>query len=265
MSIWPKEHGTWAMLLVPWLTGVGVARRLGIDEILLLVAALAAFLAQTQLLNLARLGRAGRGDAADRARLRTWAAVFTGATALAALPLVVLRERTALLGFGALGLALVLVGMVIVRARRDRALPGQIVAAVALPLTAPATYHVALGVVDRAAVALWLLNALFFLGAVLYVRLKIEALARKAAGWPAAQRLRFAAGTLAIDVGILVAAALALVAGGFRPRALLAFGPTAVHTLVGVARLHRPARLKRVGLLALAHAIVFAALLIGLV
>jgi len=41
--ILPKEHGTWAMLLVPWAIGCGIARRLAWQDLLLLVAMLLFF------------------------------------------------------------------------------------------------------------------------------------------------------------------------------------------------------------------------------
>jgi hypothetical protein len=261
-SILPKEHGTWAMLLVPWATGAGVARQLGAAEIVLLAALLSAFMAHTQLANHERLRLARRPDPAALGRARRLALGFAGLAAAAALPLVVVRERTALLLFGLLGLALTAATLALVRARRDRGLPGQVLAAVALPLAAPTAYYTARGTLGPVAAALWSLNALFFLGAVLYVRLKIAALARRAAGWPVGERLRLAGPTLALDAGILGAAMLTLHAGGLSPLAALAFLPTAIQTAAGVLWLHRPVRLKRLGLLATAHALVFAAVVI---
>jgi hypothetical protein len=61
-SILPKEHGTWAMLLVLWAAGAGVARQLGAAEVPLRAALLAAFRAHAQLANHARLRRARRPD-----------------------------------------------------------------------------------------------------------------------------------------------------------------------------------------------------------
>ncbi|MBI1734680.1 MAG: YwiC-like family protein [Candidatus Rokubacteria bacterium] len=39
IRVLPREHGTWAMLLAPWLVGVGVARRVDVGAVLLVVAA----------------------------------------------------------------------------------------------------------------------------------------------------------------------------------------------------------------------------------
>lgn len=263
-ALLPREHGTWAMLGVPWAVGVGVAGGFGGADLLLLAALLAAFLAHVQVMQWARLGLALRPDPAALLQARRLAALLGAAAALAASPLLLTHRRVALLAFAGLGVALTAAGVALVRARRDRALAGQVLAALSLSLAAPAAYYVGRATVDARAVALWSVCALFFLGAVLYVRLKIAALARRGAAWPIGERLRFAAPTLVLDAGCLGAAAVALHAGGFSPAALAAFGPTAAQTVAGVLTLHRPARLKRVGLLATFHAIAFAALLIGL-
>jgi len=262
--ILPKEHGSWAMLLVPWAVGCGVARRFGAGEIVFLGALLAAFLAHTQAMHRARLRLMLRPDSAALARTSRLGLGFAALAMLGTLPLVVFRARPALLLFAALALTLAVVSPCLVRARRDRALPGQFLAAVALPLAAPAAYYVARGALDAVALGLWLLNALFFLSAVLYVRLKIEARARKTAGWLPLEHLRLAGPTLALDAAILVGVAAAISVSGLPRLVALAFLPMAIQAVVGVLWLRYPARLKRVGLLATAHAIAFGALVIWL-
>ncbi|HET7875743.1 MAG TPA: YwiC-like family protein [Methylomirabilota bacterium] len=262
-QILPREHGTWAMLVVPLAVGWGVARRGGMAPLLLSIGALLFFLAHNQIMEWCRLGlRAAPEPGALRAtRRRIMALAALGAIALAPL---LLGPRPGLLAFGVLAVALTAASAWLVRHRSDRGLPGQVLAAVGLPLGAPAAWYVAGGPVDRRPLALWLLNALFFLGAVLYVRLKIEALANRSRVATAGGRLAFALPTLALDAVILVSAWGALRLGGFSPLALLAFAPTGGQALAGVARLHRPAVLKRVGLIATAHSVLFALLLVWL-
>ena len=263
-ALLPREHGTWAMLLAPWAIACGVADRLSWEEVLFLGAALAAFLAYAQVMQHARLGLPGRPDPAMRARTRVRAALLVALAAGATLPLVALRGRTALVVFAVLGGVPVAAGLRLVHARRERALAGQVLAAVGLPLTAPATYYVARGMVDGTAVALWGLCVLFFLGAVLYVRLKIQARARRAALASPVERLRLAGTTVAVDAAIALGVLGLLRLGGLSPLAGLAFVPVAVQTVAGVARLDRPVSLKRLGIVATAHTVVFSVLLIGL-
>ncbi|MBI1734953.1 MAG: hypothetical protein HYR51_07245 [Candidatus Rokubacteria bacterium] len=117
---------------------------------------------------------------------------------------------------------------------------------------------------DRVAIALWMLNAAFFMGAVLYVRLKIEARARRTPLVGAGAKLAFAWTTLAANAVLIGIALLAIRVGGFSPLAIVAFGTVAVQAVAGVIRLDRPAPLKRVGILATVHAVVFAVLVVGL-
>jgi hypothetical protein len=260
----PREHGTWAMLLIPWVVGCGVARRLGAKELLLLIAAVALFLAHHQLLAGLRLRWAAAPDRAAAARVRRRVLALAAAGALALLPLLAGWGLLGLLALGAVAIVPAAGSVFLVRARLDHAVPGQVLAAAALALSAPAAHYVARGAWTRAAVALWAVNFLFFLGAVAYVQLKIDALRARAPFTAPAGRLAFAARTLALDAAVVVAAWGALRLGGLSPAALAAFGPVAVQALVGVARLHRPARLKRLGLLAVAHSVVFALLVIAL-
>ncbi len=262
--ILPKEHGTWAMLLVPWAVGCGVARRLAPPDLLLLAAMLLLFLAHTQLLTWLRLRLVAASDPAALGRARGLFLVLAGAGGVAILPLLARSRLTALPALGAIAGALAAASLYLVYRRLDHGLAGQVLAPAGLALSAPAAYSVARGALDRTAIALWAINFLFFLGAVVYVRLKIDALKRTAALVAPAARLRFAAQTLGIDLAILAAVLIVLGFGSLSPWAVLAFAPTAAQTLVGAARLDRPARLKRVGILATAHSIVFALLLVWL-
>ena len=262
--ILPKEHGTWAMLLVPWAIGCGIARRLAWQDLLLLVAMLLFFLAHNQLLTWLRLRLVAASDPEAVGRARGIFLLLAGAGGGAILPLLALYRLTALLALGLIAGVLVAASMHLVYRRLDHGLAGQVLAPAGLALSAPAAYYVARGALDRTSVALWALNFLFFLGAVLYVRLKIDALKRTASLIAPAAKLRFAAQTLGIDLAILAAVLIALGFGSLSPWAVLAFVPTAAQTLVGAARLDRPARLKRVGILATAHSIVFALLVIWL-
>ncbi len=256
----PKEHGTWAMLLVPWAVGWGVGGSATLRQILLLVAAVSLFLAHAQLLAWYRLRAAARPDLWAAAAARRLLLILTALGLAAAVPLMVampLARLMPLVGIGALAAALTGASLGLVTRRLDHALPGQMLAAVGLPLSAPAAYYVAGGTRERVAAALWLLCGTFFLWAVFYVRLKIEARARRAPRGTVRARLSFAGGMLVIDAAILLAALAAVRLGPFSPLALAAFIPAALQTTAGIARLDRPASLKRVGILLTAHSIVF--------
>ena len=195
------------MLLVPWAIGCGIARRLAWQDLLLLVAMLLFFLAHNQLLTWLRLRLVAASDPEAVGRARGIFLLLAGAGGGAILPLLALYRLTALLALGLIAGVLVAASMHLVYRRLDHGLAGQVLAPAGLALSAPAAYYVARGALDRTSVALWALNFLFFLGAVLYVRLKIDALKRTASLIAPAAKLRFAAQTLGIDLAILRRAA----------------------------------------------------------
>jgi hypothetical protein len=262
-EILPKEHGTWAMLLVPWLVGVGVARRLGAAELLLLVAMLLAFLGQHQAATWLRLRRGRTADDGRLRRARMTAAVLLVLGATAAVP-ALRRVGAPMLLLGAIGIVFAAAGLLLVRRRRERALPGQLLAALGLPVGAAAAHAVARGALTPVAWQLWALSALFFLGGVLYVRLKIEAIPRRARLQSPARRLAFAAPTLAMLLGVVALATALVAAGSLSWLALLAFVPVGFQAVVGTLRLDRPATLKRVGIISAVHSALFAIAVIAL-
>lgn len=252
------------MLLVPWVVGAGVARQFGTREVLLLVVILAAFLAHAQAAAWLRLGQAPTPDPEALAGARRRTAALAGLAALAGAPLLVGYRLLALLPLGALAFALTGAALLLVRGRRERSLAGQLLAPVGLSLTAAVAHYVGRGALDRTAFALWGLTALFFLGGVVYVRMKITALPRRAALGPAAARLAFAGPTLAVEAALVAAAGGVVWLGALSPLVLLGFATTAVQAVAGVVRLDRPPSLKRVGILSVAHSLVFALVVIAL-
>jgi hypothetical protein len=264
-DILPREHGTWAMMLVPWIVGCGVARSFALREIVLLVATLAFFLAETQARAWLKLGLTARPDTAAIAavRIRTLGLAIAGA--LAGLALLVVWRRDALLLFAVAGGILAAISLALVRHKRDRGIGGQVLAVAGFSLTAPLAYYVGRGRLDDAALELWLLNALFFLAAVSYVQLKIEALKRRGGLASLGVRVRVAGAALGLHAAVLAALGVSVALGPLSPAVALAFLPFTLQVGVGVARLDRPVRLKRLGVLSTFHSAVFALLVIGLV
>lgn len=252
------------MLLVPWAVGWGVAGRASPRPVLLLAAAVALFLAQTQLLDWYRLRLGRRPDPWARRAARRLLLLLGTVGVAGTAPLLLSGPRAQLLAVGAVAAALTAGSLLLLPRRLDHALPGQLLAAVGLPLAAPAAYYVAGGRHDRMAAALYLLEAAFFVWAVLYVRLKIEARAHRAPRGSLGARLAFAGGTLAADGAVFLVTLGALRLGGMSPLVLLAFVAAAVQTAAGILTLDRPAALKRVGILLTAHSALFGAAVIWL-
>lgn len=252
------------MLLIPWAVGCGVARRWSEKELLLLVGMLMLFLAQAQIMNWLRLRFATTPDLRALSRVRALFVTFAVLGMLAVAPLLAVYRLKALVSFGGLALVLTAISMVLVIRKLDRSLAGQILASAGLSMSAPLAYYVAAGIVDPLAMELWMINFLFFLGGVFYVQLKIDALPQRSRLRSLADRFRFAAGTLSLNLIILSLVFLSLRMGPLSPLIILAFVPTFLQAIIGTIRLDRPARLKRVGIISTGHSIVFAVLVIWL-
>jgi len=258
------------MLLVPWAVGWGVARRFDPKELLLLVAAVSVFIAHSHLMAWRRLSVSGRSASGEVVAERRLALMLFALGAVATLPLLprgagLVPRADALAGLVAVALVLVAGSLGLVGRRADRALPGQILAALGLPLIAPAAYAVATeALLIRAALAVWLLNAAFFVWTVFYVKLKIDARARRRPSESPTAKLAAGAATIGITAATALLFAFAVAFGSVSPVVLLAFVAPVAQTVTGIVRLHHHAPLKRLGLLLLAHSILFGLLVIAL-
>ncbi len=221
----PREHGAWGMLLVPFATAVATSGVLDGKVALLLVSTLTFYIARTSWLK----------------RQFKWMALLLAASLAAAVPLFFVWELWWLAGFSAVTAALA--------ARPNpRSLAMQLAATAGLTLTAPAAWYAATGRLDATAFWLWLFNALYFAGGLLYVRMHIEPPQRRA--------------LVLAYFGAVAVFVLALAAGGVVSWLVaLAFAPAVARAAVGTARLAPRVRIKRLGWTEMAHSVAFGALL----
>ena len=224
----PREHGAWGILLIPFATAAGIAGVFNAPVALLLASVLCFYLARTSFL---------KGD-------YRWMAGLLAVSLIAAAPVVLVWHRWWLVAFGA--------GVAPVAFRRaDRGVTLQLAAVAGLTLTAPVTWYVATGSLGWVAWQLWLLNALYFAGRVLYVNMHIAAATQRGTS-----RLRLGAPTLVYH------GALAGVAACWWPVGL-AFVPDVAHAVVGVARLTPVLRIKRLAWTEVAASVIFGLSLIA--
>ena len=223
----PREHGAWGILLIPFATAVGIAGIFNIPVVLLLVSVLCFYLARASFL---------KGD-------YRWTTGLLFLSVLAAGPVIWIWHRWWLLAFGA--------AVVPVAVRRtERGVAQQLTAVASLTLTAPIAWYVATGSLGWPAWRLWLLNAVYFAGRMLYVNLHITAAIQRSFS-----RLRLGASTLVYHGALLVVAVAWWPIG-------LAFVPDIIHTFIGVARLTPVLRIKQLAWMEVAASVVFGVSLI---
>ena len=260
--ILPREHGAWGLLLVPFVTGAGVALRqsghVG-PALLLLTAALALFWLRTPVESL--LGTSVMRAQTSEER-RAVAVVIAGLMAVAALGLGALlwagRNPELWLIGAAAAAAFIAQALLKNLGRRVRML-SEIVGTAGLTLAAPAAYYVITGKFGTVASTLWLANLIFAGDQIHYVQLRIHT--ARIEGWrPKLARGRaFAVGQI-VMAGVLTVACLR----GFMPwLVLVAFAPILFRGWFYFFQKAAPLVVRRLGWSELVQAVVFCVLFIG--
>lgn len=261
--MFPKEHGGWAMLLLPYIIGLGVAGRIGLESLLFLLGILFVFMASEPLGVLAKVWRSkGRGERPRLGPALRWLSLYLCAAGLATVLLVVLYGRWWLILFGALGLAFLGLQGLLESRRMDRTVSGELVGAVGLALSAPGVYYATLGELEPMALFLWLLTALHSAGSVLYINLRLRHYIARGKCASLGERLALGKDTIAYLV-ILAAVLSGLNYLGHLPLlALVAFLPLFYKVARGIYRASPRFSFKRLGYFELANSVLFAALLV---
>ncbi len=255
---WPAEHGAWGILAVPFVC----AAALGSAGGGLLPLALAAACVLSLFLLRGSLEAYG-----DLRALRFLVHVaLAAASAASAAALLFFFERYQLLALGALGLLLYLTQRWLVanhqRVSEKRSLAAELIGVVLLTLSAPAATIAANGALDAAGTRVWLLNLLFFLGGVLYVKYRVRGILAHQSFGSVPERLAFAWPVFAYHLLLVSLLASAAWLDSLPALALVAFTPAVLRAYALLFHLGRRFPIKQLGWSEVGHSIVFAVLLI---
>lgn len=175
----PAEHGTWSLLLTPYLIGVGLAvgteslaRLPGLGAALFLLAALAGLFIRQPVSLLVRIwrGRARR----DRAQLAlTWVGLLGGVLALAGGALLALG-RLDLLWLLPFALLALVVALALEVWRGPRGLLLEVAGVLGLAIAAPGAYVALAGALDGLAGVAYAIAAAHSVVSIIYVRLRVD-------------------------------------------------------------------------------------------
>ncbi len=254
----PREHGAWAMFIAPLIVGIGAAGVMNVQVVLFGLAAFGFFLLRYPLM----LALKSRAPEARRSAWM-WSLSYGVVTLLTGALLLAMSQQLLLVPLAALGMALLAIYLWHAARRAEMTTVGEWTGIAGLALAAPGVYLVARGALDFDAVALYLLNVLFFGGTVFYIKFRVREqprLAQSAASW----RARLWAGRVTIIYHVLAVgliAAFALLR--FIPAlVLLAFVLPLCKAIGG--SLTRPARpnLPRLGFIELGVTTVFAVVIL---
>jgi hypothetical protein len=257
----PKEHGSWAMLIVPLLQGIIIAPAWYWRTLILLVAALSFFLVRFPLATLVKTRRRAR---TDKAYLWRWVAIYGIITAFCGAWLVFVEQLWWLAPMGVIGATLLLFHLWLVARRKEMSAIGELAGIFGLALGAPMAYYTSSGLLDGTALALWIINALYFGGTVFYIKLKVRQQPRQPAPDNVSQRLIKAKACLTYQT-IALTIIILLVAWQQAPVLIpLAFVPATIKVLHGAWQWQdkKSLSLVRLGVTEIVHAVVFTVLIV---
>lgn len=259
----PREHGAWGLLLVPIITGAGVAFRECshiFPLILLSAAALALFWLRTPAESL--LGTSAmRAQTSEEARTVKLAIAILGAIAGAALVALLWAGRnTDLWPLGAVAAAAFLAQSLLKKLGRRARMWSEIVGTIGLTASAPAAYYVITGNFNETAWMLWIANLLFAGDQIHYVQLRIHTAkiegfrAKLAHGWA------FALGQ-AVMTAVLTVACMSRLMPAI---VSLAFAPLLFRGWFYFVQEPSPFLVRRLGWNEVKHAAAFCVLFVGM-
>jgi hypothetical protein len=260
MIIFPKEHGSWAILLVPFVIGAKIGGGFDIKTALFLISVLSIFLSYQPATMIAKsklkISTENLKDAIKSLFL------FSPFALIPSLILIFYFKLYGLLIFGLIGLLGFAVQLILSKRNLDKTQGGQIFAMSLLVLTAPSAYYVQAGNFDLTMLQLYLLNLIFFGSGIIYVRMKISALATKKDKFSLSEKLFIGRYNIAYHITILILLATLLIKGSIGPLIFASFLPVIIHSIMGTLLLERKVKFKRLGWIETIYSILFAVLMI---
>jgi hypothetical protein len=175
--ILPREHGAWGLLLVPMITGAGVALHQAshiFPLILLLTAALALFWLRTPLESLLGTSAMRAQTLEESHTLRSIIVLLASIAAVTLAGLLWAGRNAGLWPLGAAVAAAFIAQAVLKKLGRRTRMLSEMVGTIGLTASAPAAYYVITGEFNATAWMLWLANILFAGDQIHYVQLRIH-------------------------------------------------------------------------------------------
>lgn len=250
-----KEHGAWAILLIPMAVAASTVSTFTLHALFLVVSALGAFLSYTPINMLMREFLVSNHDRRRMFALTLWGGLYLAVAIAAAVPL--LREGLwMIVPLGGLAVVQFFINFSLTRSLQKNVLT-DLVGVTILTLGAPAMYYVLTRSLDVQALILYVVNVLFFGSNVIYVHLKIRVIRGKKSDLTLSEKL--AAGRLNLAYHAFVVAVVATLSlYRLTPAtAVLAFVPMTIHAVFGTYRLSSHVSFSRLGFALLAHSIGF--------
>ena len=249
----PREHGAWAMWIVPFIIGMFASGGFTIQALQVFLSTLLVFFARSALGSAVRLRERDKSTAA---KCLVIAAIELLAAILCVISIVLEINISFIVVSGLAGLIL-LADLFWVRDRMERNLGIELIGVAGFVITGPAVYLANTGQWQVTAIWLWLFSFVYFAGSVFYVKLRLARTAVKGKIMENEQKYArlIIAYTLVISVILIVMAGITNIAGWF----LLGYIPWFLYLLING---FKPAKnLNRIGWVLIVHSLYFTTVL----
>ena len=256
--LWPREHGAWGMVLLPFLSAWVLARGGGWPVIAALAAVLATFLIREPVLVLLRQRYRWSQPRAETSAARRTLTLLAPVLALSGVILTLSTPIHSLMVLGGLAAIVMTFYLWGAMTNRQRSSWLQAAGAVGLSASAPLAYLAAGRDIDQVALLLWAAHSVHGIASVLVIHARLDAISAHRRGNP--NPSTFLACRTAQTGAALFAATLAI--SGFPMLGAATAFPVLVHTLA-LRRLSDPdflkIKLQKVGFRELAISVLFSA------
>lgn len=263
-DIIPREHGAWAILLVPFLTGALIKEKPGLPTLLLLICIISLYLLR------------GCGDLyfsnqyKEKERIQNFnhfyyytfsiALLFLITTAL----LIFYFQFWNLLFLGLLVLFLFGLYYLLLLSKQSSRINQELIALFGLTLTAPAAYYVTTEKWNNNIILLWILNIIFFQLGLLYVHNKIALYKKRKLIVNLRDKLLFSKILIGSWCVSLISLYYIIYADLVRPGYFILLLPMTIHIIAGTFFNKKELNIKRMGYLQVGQDIFFIIIIIYL-
>lgn len=172
----PKEHGAWGMLYVPFFSSFLLLKYIRIEYILFFFLISLLFLSKEPLIAIMRLEKLKNIKSKNFYDAIYFLVFYFLLISFLSFLLIFIYGLKLLIYFGIVAFFLLIIYMYFVAKKKERTFIGEIFAIAGLSISAPAGYYSLAGHVDLKAVILWVLNGVFFISSVFYVKFRVSLL-----------------------------------------------------------------------------------------
>lgn len=257
-----REHGSWAVLLLPMVIGCVYADSVSLDIFFFMVSSLGIFMSYVpfQILLRKRTGK----NVSDKQlyAAKFWVCTFFSLGIIFLLPLLY-HGMWLLLLIGGIGILSFFANYYLME-KEQKSMMSDFVAVIGLTQTGPSAYYILTLSIDTTLFVIWVLNILFFGCSVFYVHMKIRAVSLKKSEWRFLDKITIGKWNILYHCAVFLILNIMIFYHLTVSTILAAYLPMIIHALYGTLQVHKKVKFKKLGLALLSHSLAFVAIVIAL-